>query len=93
MSNAIGIEFDTILYYNSPHDELKLVRMCQWVMQRYNLTNHNSPYDELWHKIVPKLVYQYFSNFIVIILSFWLVKTPQNNTWDGGKSKILKLRD
>ena len=56
MSNAIDIEFDTILCYNSSHDELKLVRVCQWVMWKHILTNHNSPYDELCHKIVPKLV-------------------------------------
>ena len=38
---------NTILYYNSSHDELWLVRICQWVMWEYILTNHYSPYSKL----------------------------------------------
>ena len=46
----------TTLCHNSPHDKLQLVRVCQWVMWGHTLTNHNSPCDELWHKIVHKCV-------------------------------------
>ena len=36
------ITFGTILYHNSSHDELWLVKMYYWVMWRHTLTNYNS---------------------------------------------------
>ena len=61
MSNASTTKIDTTLYHNSPHGELCLVKMCQWVMWGHTFTNHNSPCDELWHKVVPISMVQDYS--------------------------------
>jgi len=55
LENVEIIENGTILYHNLSRGELWLVKVCPYMIHKHFFTHHNSPRDELWHKIMPFL--------------------------------------